>query len=108
MRDHGRHFPPDEETLTRSEGTVKLEVFRIVYLREQEFPWEINGLKIFRNTPANLPRQGYGQHRRRDDAFWCFVMEVARIVITDGSGIIHGLPGSDRNFEDAKGGTYKS
>jgi hypothetical protein len=92
MRGHGRYLPPDEETLTRSEGTVKLEVFCIVHLREQEFPWEIIGLKIFRNPPANLPRQGHSQHRRRNDAFRCFVMEVAGIAITHGSGIIHGLP----------------
>jgi hypothetical protein len=106
-RDHGRHLSPDEETLTRQDRTVKLEVFGMVYLRKQKFPWEIFGLQIFRNASAYLPRQGYGQHWRRDDAFRCFVMKVAGIIIADGSSIIHGLPRRDRNFKSAERGACK-
>ena len=106
-RDHGSHLSPDEETLTRHDRAVKLEVLGIVYLREQKFPGEIFGLKIFRNHPADLPRQGYGKHWRRDEAFRCFVMKVAGIIITDGSGIIHRLPLCDSNFKKAKRSVYK-
>ena len=74
---------------------VNLEMLRIVDLGQKDFFGKIEIFHVFPDPLGNRPGDGNAEHRVGDNAFGTLIVEIKKIVVTEGGGIVHGFPPGD-------------
>ncbi len=69
---------------------VEIESFRVVNLAHQDIPWKVLQFDVVAHVRRDGPGQGSGEHGRGDQTFGAPVVEVKRVVVTDGGGVVGG------------------
>jgi hypothetical protein len=94
VRENGGNRSPDFYIAAGRYRSVDAQVLSVVDLCKEDFSGETLRFDIICNIFNNRPGHSYGEKGRRDDPFRALIIEVKRVGIADGRGIIHGPAGA--------------